>query len=279
MNSADDGLFALPMAGAAIMAALLLGILFVCLRVYGRLAARVIRGEGKVWSEPLGLPDLLVILVLSGWMVMLSIAGFVQPKEPAPMSGQDVFNSAILFSIIVGGLALFMQSRKIPVARLFGFGALPPLRTLGTAALLFAAAYPLVRLCTVATAHLLGERAESQQIVEFFVDAVTQANPWEVAAALFAGVIVAPAAEEFLFRGYLYGVIRRYLGPVAAVLLSSALFAAIHVNLLSLPALFVLAICFALAYEATGSLLVPMAMHALFNALNLAEIFLRATHS
>src|SRR5438874_13298805 len=79
------------------------------------------------------------------------------------------------------------------------------------------------------------------------------------------GVVLAPAAEELMFRGYLYGVLKRYCGVFAATILSAAMFAAMHLNLASLPSLFVLALCFTVAYEVTGSLLVTISMHALFN--------------
>ncbi len=278
MTPVEDGPWALPLAGTAVVVAFLLAILVVCLRVFGRLTARVLKGQGKVWSEPLGLPDLLVVGVLSTWFAVLAVAGFAHGGEEAgPMSSGDILQGALLFAVMVGGITLFLRSREISVFHLFGFGKLPPLKALGTAALLFAAAYPIVRVCTILTAQWLGERAESQKIIEFFINSVAQSNPWQIAATAAAGILIAPATEEFLFRGYIYGTVRRYLGPIAAILLSSALFALIHMNLLSLPSLFVLAICFALAYEATGSLLVPMAMHAFFNALNLGEIFFHAS--
>ena len=88
----------------------------------------------------------------------------------------------------------------------------------------------------------------------------------------FAGAVIAPICEEFLFRGFFYVVFKRYLGAVASAVLTSALFAAFHVNLAAFPSLFALALCFTIAYEATGSLLVPITMHALFNGAQLAYL-------
>ena len=48
-------------------------------------------------------------------------------------------------------------------------------------------------------------------------------------------------------------------------------FAALH-GLESLPALAVFSVALSLAYARTGTLLVPMAMHAIFNATNLALV-------
>jgi membrane protease YdiL (CAAX protease family) len=48
-------------------------------------------------------------------------------------------------------------------------------------------------------------------------------------------------------------------------------------NVPSLPGLFVLALCLTLAYEASGSLLVPIGMHALFNLSQLVALYVQAT--
>ena len=49
-------------------------------------------------------------------------------------------------------------------------------------------------------------------------------------------------------------------------------------SLTSLPGLFLLAVALTLAYERTGSLPVPITMHALFNAISLGVMYLQATH-
>jgi len=91
--------------------------------------------------------------------------------------------------------------------------------------------------------------------------------------------VIAPAAEETIFRGYIYAVLKRNIGAVGAALLSAALFGAMHMNLGALPALFVLSLCLTLAYEATGSLLVNIFMHAFFNLSMLLAMLSLARHS
>jgi membrane protease YdiL (CAAX protease family) len=56
------------------------------------------------------------------------------------------------------------------------------------------------------------------------------------------------------------------------ITVSSLLFAAVHAHLPSFAPLFVLGSCFAIAYEWSGSILVSMTMHALFNALTLTAL-------
>jgi membrane protease YdiL (CAAX protease family) len=79
-------------------------------------------------------------------------------------------------------------------------------------------------------------------------------------------------AEEIIFRGYFYGVIRRFGGRLPALLTSSLLFAAIHVHLPSMLGLGILAIILCLLYERTGSLWAPITMHACFNASTIAVL-------
>jgi membrane protease YdiL (CAAX protease family) len=78
-------------------------------------------------------------------------------------------------------------------------------------------------------------------------------------------VAAAPLFEEFIFRGLIFGGLRRSLGIVPATLASAAIFAFIHPPLSVLP-VFGLGICAALTYERTKMLAAPMLVHAIYNA-------------
>ena len=88
-------------------------------------------------------------------------------------------------------------------------------------------------------------------------------TPAQIALFFFVGGIVAPIFEEILFRGLIFGAIRRW-NVVAAVILSTALFAACH-----LPAIPVTQVVggavFAIAYHFGGSLMTPIVIHMLGN--------------
>jgi membrane protease YdiL (CAAX protease family) len=78
----------------------------------------------------------------------------------------------------------------------------------------------------------------------------------------------APFFEEAMFRGALFRDLRRFLGPVLSAGIMGVLFAAIHPQgLITVPALAGLAVGFALIREWRGSLIAPMAAHALHNGL------------
>lgn len=80
-------------------------------------------------------------------------------------------------------------------------------------------------------------------------------------------VAIAPVAEEFFFRGMLQTVLLNTLkSRWIAIVFASAVFAAIHFSQPhAIPALFVLAVIMGYAYERSGSLIPPIAIHALFN--------------
>ncbi len=78
-------------------------------------------------------------------------------------------------------------------------------------------------------------------------------------------VVAAPLFEEFIFRGLIFGGLRRTLGPAASVLASAAIFAMVHPPLSVIP-VFVMGACAALIYQRTKVLAAPMLVHAIYNA-------------
>ncbi len=94
------------------------------------------------------------------------------------------------------------------------------------------------------------------------------AEPGESPALYIASVCtavgLAPFAEEVLFRGFLFPALRGMLGPILAMVGSAALFAALH-PLAGFYSIFLLGVLLAFVYERTGSLVAPIAMHAIHN--------------
>lgn len=78
-------------------------------------------------------------------------------------------------------------------------------------------------------------------------------------------VVAAPIGEELFFRGLLFGGLRRSLPFWVAALISSAVFALVHVYLLLMPLLFLVGFGLAYIYERNGSLVTSIAAHAAFN--------------
>src|SRR5262249_39631993 len=150
-------------------------------------------------------------------------------------------------------LTALLEFRGFSVASLGGFSRLGFGRILSTAAVLLFAAYPLLFAADGLSRRLLGGGSSKQQIVEMFTGSQTLQDRILI---IVLAITIAPFAEEFIFRFFLYGVLKRYLGRGLGVLLNSLLFGAVHAHLPSLLPLFVLGGCFTLAYEWSGSILV-----------------------
>jgi membrane protease YdiL (CAAX protease family) len=86
----------------------------------------------------------------------------------------------------------------------------------------------------------------------------------ELAAYLLVGGCIAPVAEELCFRGILYTYFRQW-GIVPALLGSTVIFVALH-STRALPVTQIVGgIVFAVSYECSRNLMVPMTIHALGN--------------
>ena len=166
-------------------------------------------------------------------------------------------------------IVAFLQLRGFDVGSLAGLLRISFLRALSTGAILLFFAYPLILWADVITQRLFGGGSSRQNVVEFFSGSRTIEQ--RIMIIVFA-IAVAPLIEEFLFRFFLYNVIKRYFGRFLGVTFSALLFAAAHAHFPSFVPLFVLGSCFAIAYEWTGSILVVMTMHSLFNSLTLTAL-------
>jgi membrane protease YdiL (CAAX protease family) len=96
----------------------------------------------------------------------------------------------------------------------------------------------------------------------------TDSVPLKVVMGSFA-VVVAPFAEELVFRGLIYPTLKQQGFPRLALWGTSILFACIHSNMMILVPLTFLAVVLTLLYETTGNLLTPILAHSLFNLGNL----------
>jgi membrane protease YdiL (CAAX protease family) len=119
--------------------------------------------------------------------------------------------------------------------------------------------------------HKLGWAVEDQRAIEMFTHVK---SVWLRVYLGFFAVVLAPLGEEFIFRGLLFSAAKKYGWPAAGWIGVSLLFALIHFSAPIFLPLFVLALALTWLYEKTEGLLAPILAHSLFNALNLALLFL-----
>lgn len=108
---------------------------------------------------------------------------------------------------------------------------------------------------------------------EAAVELVMGAKTWWLQAYLGVfTIILAPVAEEFIFRGVLYPFVKQLGRPWLAWFGVSALFALIHFDAARFVPLFWLALALTWLYEQTDCLLAPIAAHSLFNSVGFIVI-------
>lgn len=120
--------------------------------------------------------------------------------------------------------------------------------------------------------------APEQLAVQFLK--MTLGYPVLFVLALLAIIVLAPLVEEILFRGFLQSFIRQNLGRKQAIVITSLLFSLFHYspeqkisNLTIVASLFVFSLFLGLVYEKRGSLFAPVALHSLFNTINVVNLY------
>jgi len=107
-----------------------------------------------------------------------------------------------------------------------------------------------------------------QEMVEIFF---RTASPARLVGLTVMAVVLAPVAEELIFRAGIFRFLRGRAPRLVALVLPALFFALLHVDrtnlngLVTVAPLTALGIVFSLAYERTGRIAVPMLAHALFN--------------
>lgn len=98
--------------------------------------------------------------------------------------------------------------------------------------------------------------------------------PYEYVIAFLALVVLAPIAEELLFRGYLYGKVKPLLrGYWPAAILTSLAFGAVHGQLNVAIDTFILSMFLCYLRDKTGAIWAPIFMHALKNGIAFVFLF------
>jgi len=98
-----------------------------------------------------------------------------------------------------------------------------------------------------------------------FSGAAAWNQPSYLLMMLLGIVVLAPLIEEMIFRGLLFGWLRRHLGLWQAAALAALGHAILHFDLGAMPGLFTLFLFLAWIYEYSQSLWVPAVIHSVHN--------------
>jgi len=178
--------------------------------------------------------------------VAISMASSKTPYLPMPILGTARVAEILLFVLIVSiwgsGVSSIGLDRENLAPGLWN-------------GLVWSAAFGLVALLGFGVLYVAGRNP---------LDLIKTHVPSGVADTLlfFAiGGLVAPVAEEIFFRGIVYGFLRRW-GMVVALVGSTLIFVLAHAIQSGIPLTQIVGgIVFALAYEMTDNLMVPITIH------------------
>lgn len=240
--------------------------------------SRLIRGirerGGRVVSTAFGWPDLLLAFFLCGVFALIPLSASLASRAVAAevkVPGRDALvMNFIVFGGFIGVIWASLRWRQLSPVQLFGFRRLALWRAVLIGILIIAAVFPLLGTLSTIVQGLLQEAAKEQEVVTMFRKTQESGDQGAIALMAFTAVIFQPFVEEYLFRGYLYGVFKGWSGPIASAIFTATLFATIHMSLAALLPLLILALILTLAYEWSGTLWVPIAMHMTFNGVQLA---------
>lgn len=230
----------------------------------------------------LGLSSAAIAVYFVTQLLLQLVVGFVglglDLLDPALLdpeaSGGVGLLGLVVASQVAGLLAvlLLLRRRRVPLGDVVG-----PLRPagrrvaagvgLGIAALI-GSSLLVSLLITLTGSEATPERVLTEDLM---------GTPGELLLVVAAAVVMAPLVEELLFRGLLHRALRRRLTIAPATLLSSALFAVVHLDVatsqpLALAGLTLVGAVLAVAAERTGGLLVPVVIHATYNAVTIVVV-------
>jgi membrane protease YdiL (CAAX protease family) len=172
--------------------------------------------------------------------------------------------------LIVIGVPWVVAKYKTTLQEI-GLGRLVNWKDIGVAPLGFAVYFILSGiLLVVAQNYLPFVDIDQAQNVGF--DQVT--SQWELVLAFLMLVIIAPIAEEILFRGYLFSKLRTYIPLWVAIIITSALFGAVHGQWNVAIDTFALSVIMCLAVVWTKSLWPAILIHMLKNGIAFYFLFI-----
>lgn len=253
--------------GFALSLTLALAAFFILFRMAWKVC---LGGSGRVRPHTFGGFEMGLAAGLIALFSMLMAGGSGQDQTKTAEIGIEGLVVGGVFQI---GLCLAVLAtllfRRHPLLQIGGYDSMKFGRQMAWSVFFLAVSLPFIDLISRLSVFFHGGAPQPQAVVNFARNVDTAEG--QIAIIVFA-VIIAPITEEFLFRGFLYPALKATLGAALSILLTSLLFGMIHLNSQAMAPLAALGFVMALSYERTGSLIVPMTVHSLFNALSLVAM-------
>jgi len=231
------------------------------------------------WPAEVGLAifaGMVFLMPLVGWSYRWAADADLVPWEP--LSVPWMFSPGLFLSMIVPPLA------GLAVVLMFGRGAAETVcvrigsagRGVLTGAVAFAAILPVCLAALQANRVIMRIIQVPEELHPLLLTIQEKPEAWMLPVAVLEAAVLAPLSEEFMYRGVLLVTLLKRTGAAGAIVISSAIFALVHVPAEPQAVLPLFFLGMALAYAAyrTRSLVAPIVAHALFNGLMVLGIYL-----
>lgn len=232
------------------------------------------------WSTLLLVP-LWVLggFAISAIMTKVLVESLVMIGVPLAGINQAIFSlvvSVIVYSLTLGfvlGLPYLIKKQPVTLS-LLGLTRLPSWKDIGLAPLGFVIYFIATAIAMIAVGRLFPSlNLDEVQNVGF--DKISE--NYQYILAFLTLVVIAPIAEEVLFRGYLYGKLRGAAPMWAAILATSILFGFVHFQWNVGIDVFVLSIVLCCLREVTGSIHAGILLHMMKNGIAFYFLFINPT--
>lgn len=214
----------------------------------------------------------LALLVLQALLYSLELFGvsLVDFDETLYKTSVMALLYALTAAIIIGVPWLVKRYRtskeELGLTRLLSWG------DIGLAPLALVVYFMLAWLLMAATQQIV-PALDLTQVQETGFSGI-QDYYYQYIVVMIALVVVAPIAEELLFRGYLYGKLRQLMPLWVAVLITSLAFGAVHGQWNVAIDVFALSLVLCSLREITGSIWAGILLHMLKNAIAYYALFI-----
>ncbi|HEX2171388.1 MAG TPA: type II CAAX endopeptidase family protein [Dehalococcoidia bacterium] len=240
---------------------------------------------GRPVTERLGVPwtgrdvlggIVLLLLALAALLGFLAVA--IRPEDGRP-AGPELTLGTVVSTVIIEAILLVIAfalgRRRGARARDFGLRPFHPSAFL-------AAGFVLITGFTINLLYFVAVQAigleqlrptTARDLLPLFGQGSER-----LIIGLSLSSLIAPAAEELFFRGFVFGGLRDRLGVAGATVVSSIVFSTVHFQAGNLIPIFALGCLLALLYHQTNSIFPPIIVHTTFNAISVLAAYLAVTN-
>jgi len=218
---------------------------------------------------------LLAGLVL-GSVIQLYLLGNTPPNEAAVEKPLLLLSGMMAFQVLTFAIPALVWGRIHNRALFAIIQSAVAIRQVVFAILFCGAVFFVANEFNAWTIHFLTERGS--QLISG-LDAQMQvyqslfANPDLLWLNLLVFGVVPAFAEELFFRGVLYNYLKKRLNSFFhAAIISSLLFAGMHMQIVQIIPIFILGFALAVIYQATGRIWIAMLLHATNNVIQVVSL-------